>query len=688
MEDSDKLKKIHKEALERFSNIYNTVADEREQCLEDRRFYSIAGAQWEGAIGDEFQNRTKMEFNKIHMAVIKTVSEMRNNRISVDFIQKDGSEDTTADMCDSLLRADEERSNAQDAYDIAFEEKAGGGFGAWRLMTVYEDEGDPDNENQRIEIQSITDADQSVFFALESKRADKLDAPYAFVIDEMQKKEFVKKYNSSPVDWPNEIKSDWGQYDWATKDIVRVAEYYVKEEVSEPLHYFEDIAGDVVKFTDEELTDAKKVELDAIKTEFTHTRKIKKTKVRKYIMSGGEILEDTGYIAGKHIPIVPDYGKRWVVDGIERMMGRVRLAKDPQRVKNMLISSMVETASRSGDEIPIFAEEQMADVHIQQAWARANVDRPSYLTVKTILDNAGNPMPVGELGYKRPPSVSPALAGLLNISEADIQDILGTQDQGDELKSNLSGEAVGKIHDRLDQKDYIYMDNHAKAHKTSGAIWLSMAQDVYVEEGRKMKTVSPLGKAGTIELRKPIKTEEGKIETEYDLSKANYEVTTSIGASFSSKRKATLNTLTNLLTVITDPQDLAVLSKTAMMNIEGEGVDDLRDYAREQLVKLGVVKPTDEEVQEMQENAANTPPDANQVYLEKAAMNEEAKALKTLADTELTEAKVQGERAKTIKTLVDAEKTDTESGLNVLNAEQEIQRNQQAQTAENGNQSA
>jgi hypothetical protein len=37
-------------------------------------------------------------------------------------------------------------------------------------------------------------------------------------------------------------------------------------------------------------------------------------RVHKYVMSGAEILDDCGLIAGPNIPIVPVYGKRWFVD--------------------------------------------------------------------------------------------------------------------------------------------------------------------------------------------------------------------------------------------------------------------------------------------------------------------------------------------------------------------------------------
>jgi hypothetical protein len=55
-------------------------------------------------------------------------------------------------------------------------------------------------------------------------------------------------------------------------------------------------------------------------------------KVHKYVLSGAKVLEDSGYIVGKHIPIIPVYGKRWFVDNVERCCGHVRLAKDAQRL--------------------------------------------------------------------------------------------------------------------------------------------------------------------------------------------------------------------------------------------------------------------------------------------------------------------------------------------------------------------
>ena len=181
-----RLANLHAEAIAQFDDVQTALRDERLQCLQDRRFYSLAGAQWEGPLWDQYENKPKFEVNKIMLAVIRVVNEYRNNRITVDFVSKDGVEnDKLAEVCDGLYRADEQASVADEAYDNAFEEAVGGGIGAWRLRTVYEDEENDEDDRQRIRIEPIFDADSSVFFDLGAKRQDKSDAKYCYVVTSM-----------------------------------------------------------------------------------------------------------------------------------------------------------------------------------------------------------------------------------------------------------------------------------------------------------------------------------------------------------------------------------------------------------------------------------------------------------------------------------------------------------------------
>lgn len=645
-----KLQDMHRKALTQFEAAFSLAKPERELCLEDRRFYSISGAQWEGSLGDQFANRPKFEVNKVLLAVMRIISEYRNNRITVDFVNKDGSkDDDLADVCDGLYRADEKDSAATEAYDNAFEEAVSGGFGGFRFRADYEDDEDEEDERQRICIEPIFDADQVLFFDPSSRRKDKADANWAFLLTPMSRDDYEDEYGEIPASFqkPDILPS----FDWVTPDVVYVAEYYIKEDVKERVRIFEDLAGKRQTFNVAELEDDPEIEaqMAAIGTKEVQSKRIKRDRVRKLILSGVGVLEDCGHIAGRHIPLVPVYGKRWFVQGIERCMGHVRPAKDPQRIANMQRSKLGELAAISAVEKPIFTPEQVSGHEL--SWANDAVDNYPFALVNPIQDAAGNGIPTGPLGYTKPPQVAPAMAALLQISETDLQDVLGNQQAGEELQPNMSGKAVELVQNRLDMQSFIYLSNMADAVRRGGEIWLSMAREVYVEPGRKMKSIGPGGETDTVVLGDPILTEDGEVKQQGALGSAKFDVTVDVGPSSSSRRASTVRALTGMMQISADPETQQVLGAMAMMNMDGEGISDVRSYFRGKLLKMGVVKPTEKEAEDLAKEQQGQAPDANQAYLDAAAKNEEAKAVKAQADTEYAVARTEATRAETVATL-------------------------------------
>ncbi len=664
-----RLANIHQEAMTEFDNIQSAVRDERLQALQDRRFYSIVGAQWEGPLETQFANKPRFEVNKCHLAVIRIISEYRNNRITVDFVSKDGSEnDKLADTCDGLYRADEQASTADEAYDNAFEEAVGGGFGAWRLRAAYEDDEDPEDERQRIYIEPIYDADSSVFFDLNAKRQDKADARTCYVLTAMSKPAYKAEWGDDPASWPKAIHQS--EFDWCTPDVVYVAEYYKVEDKKERAQIWRGLDGEETIYRqsdfddDEELLDT----LDAIGSTLVREKPIKVKKVRKYIMSGGKVLEDCGYIAGKCIPIVPMYGKRWFVDNVERCMGHVRLAKDAQRLKNMQLSKLGEISALGSVEKPIVMPEQIAGHQVM--WAEDNIKNYPYLLLNPITDANGQMVPSGPIGYTKAPEIPPALAALLQITEIDMQDLLGNAQAGEQIRSNISEKAIELVQSSLGMQTFIYMSNMAKSMKRSGEIWLSMSKDVLVEEGRRMKTVSPQGDIGSVELLKPMMTDKGKV-IENDLSQAKFDVAVEVGPSSSSKKSATMRQIIEMMKIATDPETLQVLGAMAMMNMEGEGVDEAAGFFRKKLVSMGVVEPTEEEAKELAEAQANAKPDPNTVYLQAAAQEAEANAVKARATTIKTLADADKSKAETIKIVSETDKLEQEQALALIDKFQE-----------------
>ncbi|AWL18209.1 hypothetical protein DIW83_03750 [Acinetobacter nosocomialis] len=664
MTKKEQLATIHARAKLQFDKIQSAVREERLQCLEDRRFYSIAGAQWEGKLGEQFANKPKFEVNKIHLAVIRIINEYRNNRITVDFVSKDGTKnDDLADTCDGLYRADEQDSGAEEAYDNAFEEAVGGGFGAFRLRACEEDEEDEENERQRIKIEPIFDADSCVFFDLDAKRQDKADASFCFVLTSMTHDAYKDEYGDDPSTWDKNITNS--EFDWCTPDIVYVAEYYVVEKVKEKQHIFVLIDGTEQRHTADELEDDPSIleRLNATGAQELRVKTLERRKVHKYMMSGSEVLEDCGYIAGRYIPIVPVYGKRWFIDNIERCMGHVRLCKDAQRLKNMQLSRLGEIAALSPIEKPIMAPEQVAG--LEHMWANDNIDNNPYLLANPLTDASGQIIAQGPMSYTKPPQVPPSLAALLQLTDGDIRELLGNQEQGEKINANVSAEAIDLVQNQLGMQSYIYIDNFAKAIKRCGAIWLSMAKELYVEEGRRMKTIGKQDEVDSAELSRPVIGESG-IEYENDLTKASFDVGVDVGPTSSSKKSAIVRQLQALLPYTQDPQDMKILLAMIYMNMEGEGIKDFRNYYRKYLVQLGVVEPTDEEQQEMIAAAQNQPPDPNAQYLEAAAAEASAKAQKAKADTIKVVADAEKTRADTAATLAKMDRDDQQATLDMV----------------------
>ena len=666
------MRTVHGEALRKFDDIQSALRNERLQCLQDRRFASISGAQWEGPLQAQFENRPKMEVNKIALAVTRIINEYRNNRVTVDFISKDGTKRTDlADVCNRLYRSDEQDSAANEAYDNAFDEAVTGGFGAWRLRAVYEDEYDPENEKQRIRIEPIYDADSSVYFDLDAKRQDKADAKCCYVLTSISRDAYMQEYGDDPASWPKEVYQS--EFDWDTPDVVFVAEYYMVEEVSREMRVYQAIDGSEERFTQDEFEEDPDLEarLAAIGSVEIRRRRVKQRKVRKYLMSGGKILRDDGYIAGDQIPIVPVYGKRWFVDNIERCMGVVRMAKDAQRLKNMQLSKLAEISALSSVEKPIMTPEQVAGHQVM--WSDDNIKQYPYLLINPVTGPDGSQQIAGPVAYTKSAAVPPAMAALLQVTEVDIADILGNQQNGDKIVSNISGKAVEMVQQRLDMQAFLYMSNFGKAIQRAGEIWLSMSKDVYVEPGRKMKTVGPQGEIESVELMKPTIVE-GEVVAANDLSQAKFDVVATVGPSSQSQRAATVRAVLGMLQLVQDPQTQQVLLAMAFQNMEGEGISDVRSFFRRQMVMAGIMKPTEEEAQMLQAAQQNKQPDPQALYLQAEAEKAIAQAEKSRADVVRTVADTELVKAKTIETLGRLEMDDQKAAVDTAKGVMEVLR--------------
>ncbi|PTB28852.1 hypothetical protein C9I56_11215 [Paraburkholderia caribensis] len=667
------------ESLKHFDMAYKSQQEIRLKCLQDRRFVFVDGAQWEDALRLQFDNKPRFEVNKLHMACIRVFNEYRANRVEVKFDPKDDDADNqTADSLAGMHRADVARSGGTESFDNAFDEGVAGGMGAWRLRNVYTDENDEDDDTQKIIYEPIYDADSSVFWSLDGKSYTKAEAKRCWVITAMGREEYEDEYGATDPTDP--FTGGMGQpatfrkvqkmteFDWYTPDVVYVAEYYVKEEVKNKMHVFRllnqnqrDLKVDAKELTDEYRKDL----LDQGYTE-VRVRSVKKVRVHKWIHDGAKVLEDCGLIAGPNIPVVPFYGKRAYIDNQERIMSHIRLGKDSQRLFNMQISLLAIITALSPRRKPIFTPEQVKG-H-EMSWATDNINDNPYNLLNAIKNSDGSKTPAGPIGYTEPPNVPEPLAALIQIMDSSIKELTGNPEAGEKVVSNVSDELMERVQAHIDMQAFIYMDNFGKSMQRSGEIWLGMVREIIDEEGRKMKTVGQDGVAGQITIKQQ-QMVDGVAKMVNDPARGKYEVTVDVGPAFKSRRDATVSRLVNMLQFIQDPQLASIVVSLILTNMDGEGLDDLREFLRMRLVTMGVVKPTDAEqakLQQQQQEAANQPPDAQTQYLLSAAGHEQAKAGQAKATTIKTYADAANSRADAIAKLANARRDDLMGAFQIL----------------------
>ncbi|EPC6088494.1 portal protein [Citrobacter freundii] len=607
MADDKKMDDWHRKALCNFDNAYTATQDMREQIIEAQRFVRVSGAQWEGSTNagysfDEgrFEHYPRFELNKIARECDRIIGEYRQNRISVRFRPKDGqASEALAEKLNGKFRADYQETSGGEACDNAFDDAVTGGFGCWRMCADYEDEMDPSNEQRRISLLPVYDPATCVFFDQDSKQYDRSDATWAMEMFSMTPKAFEAEYPDSTA--ASLSKDDSGtQYDWSTPDAIYVGRYYeVRTEKVKISAWRNPITNATAIYDEDQIKDIED-ELKEGEFEMLGEREVKKRRVYCGLLSGAEWLEEPKRIPGEHIPLIPVYGRRAFVDNQERIEGHAAKAMDAQRLENLMVSMIADNATQAGgDGIPIvdvdFIPGPLAD-----HWAQRNKKRPAFLPMVSQKDKQGAVVAQAQVsGYTPPTQMPPALAGLLQYTGTAIQQITGAS-QLENMPSNVATDTVDSIFNRMDTQSYIYMDNMAKSMRRAGVVWLSMAREVYGSD-TPMRIVNEDGTDDVALMNGAVVDRQtGEEVALNDLSQGKYEVTVDVGQSFSTRRDATVKSLLSMLALIppgTPKHDL--VSSMILDNMDGEGIDDLKEYNRNQLLLSGVIKPRTPEEQQM-----------------------------------------------------------------------------------------
>ncbi|HCZ5072234.1 MULTISPECIES: portal protein [Salmonella] len=693
---AETLEKKHERIMLRFDRAYTPQQDVREKCIEATRFARVPGGQWEGAtaagtkLDDRFEKYPKFEINKVATELNRIIAEYRNNRITVKFRpgDKEASEEL-ANKLNGLFRADYEETDGGEACDNAFDDAATGGFGCFRLTSMLVNEYDPMDERQRIAIEPVYDPSRSVWFDPDAKKYDKSDALWAFCMYSLSPEKYEAEYGKTPPASLDVTTMTSWEYDWFEPEVVYIAKYYeVRKESVDVISYRQPITGEIATYDSDQIEDIED-ELALAGFQEVARRSVKRRRVYVSVVDGQNFLEKPRRIPGEHIPLIPVYGKRWFIDDIERVEGHIAKAMDPQRLYNLQVSMLADSAAQDPGQVPIFDPEQVRG--LEKHWEDRGKKRPAFLVARAPRDKSGNPIgPAAPGSFTPAPQLSPAIATMLQLTSADIQEVTGSSQAMQQMPSNIGQETVNNLMNRADMASFIYLDNMAKSLKRAGEVWLSMAREVYGSE-REVRVVNEDGTDDIALMNaQVVDSQTGRVVALNDLSTGRYDVTVDVGPSYTARRDATVSVLTNVLSTMlpNDPMRPAIQG-IILDNIDGEGLDDFKEYNRNQLLTSGIVKPRNEKEQQIvmqaQQAAANQQ-NPEMVLAQAQMVAAQAEAQKATNETAQTQIKAftaqqdaMESQANTVYKLAQARNIDDKAVMEAIRLLKDVSESQQSQ---------
>lgn len=646
---------------------YYAIDQQRDWANEDLRFCDVDGAMFEGWLGDQFANRPRFEFNKVVQSVYRFIGEWVNNRQNVKFRPDDtlnGEDD--AGILNGLYRKDYRRSNGSQAVDNAVQEMTKTGVGAIKLSSEFVDEENLEDDRQQITFEPIYTAYNSVIWDINAKALDKSDAQHVIVLHEFSKESFQFQFPKADLESfpPPNTRS---RFNWRNTEsnLFYVAEFYeIRFKKTEAHIYVHPQTKEKRIIPKDELKDNVK-NLADLGFEKISTRRIKLKFVEKTVSSGTQILEGPTKINSTILPIIPLYGFRSFVDGEEFFYGLVRKMKDANRLFNMQVSTLAENAATSPKRVPIFTPGQVAG--LESSWAEMHLGKFPYALINPEEDESGQVVAQGPLGFLEPPIVDPSAAALLTLTEQFITSETGGNPQ-EVLNPEASGKAINAVAERVDMQTAVLMDNIKKFLKRVGQVYVSMSKFIY-DDTRTVVLLNEDDSEREVTLFESKMGDDGAFRNVNDPITGSFEVVVDTGPSYATKKRATVATLTEILQN-TPPESpyFAFLYSAIIENVDGIGLDPLRDFNRRQMLMQGFRKPENEEEQQLLQQQAEQQNQPDPLT--------ESQVQLLLAEAQKSAAEAQESQSKNVVNMASAREKISKSFLNEAEAEQQGFRDQ------------
>ena len=535
-------------------------SNNRAEALDDVKF--AAGDQWPVDVQNSrvLEARPCLTINKLDAYVRQICNQQRQQRPRIKVHGMNNESDAkVAEIITGITRHIENQSDADQAYDHAFEYCVKMGWGYWRVTTDYIKD---DSFDQEIYIKRIENP-FSVYFDPNSVQPDGSDAEKCLVTTVVSKAVFRKMYpDADDVQGFSSRGTGDTESEWVTKEDIRIAEYfYTEREKAMIIQLSDGTTGYSDEMPSKEMLAA--AGITVIDKRDTWRKKIKWCK-----LTAMQILEE-GEWAGKYIPIVPVYGQEVRVDDKHKKFGLVRMAKDPQRMYNYWATALTETVALAPKAKWLLAEGQ--DEGHENEWAMANIKAMPVLRYKqTDTEGRQAPTPVRLQPEPPPAGVMSALQGM----NQDLMAVVGIFDPGQLPQGQQSGKALQGQQQQADMTNFHYYDNLTRSIRHTGRIILDLIPKIY-DRQRVMRIIGDDGKPDMVTINEQGQDEQGVSKVLNDVTVGEYDVVMETGPGYNSKRQEAVDSMMSLLGA--DPTLMQTAGDLIFRNMDFPGAEVIAD---------------------------------------------------------------------------------------------------------------
>jgi hypothetical protein len=574
---------VIREAKRRFERCVTWETTARANALADTRFaagdaYNMG--QWDQAVRNERGGRPCLTNNLVRQHNLLIVNDARQQKAAIKVTPVGGRATfEAAQVFQGIIRRIEYQSKAMDAYSTAIFHQVESGIGYVRVVTDYADE---ESFDQELFIRRVPDP-RTVYLDPDARDYDKADMRFAFVFEDIPKDDDDKdEITSAALD--HEADS------WNSRDHIRIAEYWRRNEDNDKLH----LLADGTQIRDSEIEDEQR---EAIEPLIQQTRDITVPMIEWFKIRGNRITERNEW-PGRYIPIVPFIGEETVIDGQMDRKGHTRAMIDAQRIDNYWSSAAVEFVALQGKS-PFIAPAAAIEGH-ELMWQTANVKNYSVLTYNG-MDDAGQPIPPPQ---RAPPPVMPqAYIEGMRLARDDLMMVSGQHQADLGMPGNeRSGKAIDARQRQGELSTAHYIDNQAKGIRQVGRILLDLIPKVY-DVARVTKIMAEDGTESDVHIMpqapdahqhmamtpdgpKPISPEQAKQVDEDDKNPMDvrvifnpqvgrYDVEADVGPAYGTRRQEAFNAFSQILAQ--NQAAFAIVGDYWAQNADFPGADELAD---------------------------------------------------------------------------------------------------------------